>query len=249
MVLSVTPSSRRMITAVSSERGIAVSEMNAVRASRRKSTSTTTTSAPPSPSAARTLSSEDSMKLAGPVQARVDRHALAREQRRELGERRLEGARHVHRVGAPLAREREQHAGPALHQRVAELGRGRLHHVGHVGEAQRRALPDGDHRLAERLRRRRLAVGGERDPLVRGLDEARAAHRDRLARRRHHVAEREAVRDQRLGMHLDLELAHVAAEDVHARDARHEQAAAAAASSRRARAAPSASASPRPARS
>ena len=65
MVLMDTPRQSSTITAASSESGMEMNEMNAVRRSSRKRNSTTPTSTPPSSSEWSTLRSEVSMKLAG----------------------------------------------------------------------------------------------------------------------------------------------------------------------------------------
>ena len=80
-----------------------------------------------------------------------------------------------------------------------------------------------DDHFAEDLRRQRLAFGLQGDALVAGLDEARAHHSRRDARRRQHVGQRQVVGQQPVRQHLDLQLPHLAAEGAALGHARHRQ--------------------------
>ena len=78
-----------------------------------------------------------------------------------------------------------------------------------------------DDDLAHFVRRQRLPLGLEADPLGLGLDEPGAEDSRRLARRGDHVGDRQIVGDQALREELDLDLADFPAELDHARHPRH----------------------------
>ncbi len=148
----------------------------------------------------------------GPEERRVERNALAREGGRHLVERALHGLGDLLGVLTELARQHEQHAGVAVDGAVADLRLRGVQDVRHVAQPQDRALAVRQDRLAELGGGEALALGPEDDALGLGFHESGAAHPGRPPGGREHIVDREAVAEQPLGAHLDLHLAHLAAE-------------------------------------
>ena len=157
----------------------------------------------------------------GPVQAGEYFDAFAFEDRLHFLKCFLEFVCGLERVRAELTRERKQHAGPALHQAVAELRLRALDHIRHIAQSHGHAVLVRHDDFAEHGGRERLALGLDEDALVLRLDEPRAAHARREPRRREHILQTEVVRDEPVGLHLNLQLPHFAAERDAARDAGH----------------------------
>ena len=154
-------------------------------------------------------------------QARLERDAFAGEAAAHFVQRALDAGGDIKRVRSERAMHRHDDAVGAVDLRVAELRLRAFAHIGHVAQLEREAVLPFHERLSELRGRERLPFGAEHDALVGVLDEARAADGGRFARGGDHVVEREIEGEQALGLHLDLELAHFTAEDVHLRDAGH----------------------------
>ena len=138
-----------------------------------------------------------------------------------LGERRcdrieslLQGARDLEGIGAELRRGLDENAGLSGDQSVAEARLGAFAYRGEIAEAHGQAVARADHRGPERLDRGAGGLRLDHDPLRRSLEIASADERRRALRRLEHIVEREAGGGQLHRIHLDLPLAHLAAEDL-----------------------------------
>ena len=157
----------------------------------------------------------------GAMRAREQLDTALVEQRPQLGERALEPARHLECVRSVLAPDLEQHPRLAVDRRVSELRLGPVQHPRDVPQPDARPAAVADDDLAHFVRRERLPLGLEADPLGLGLDEPGAEDSRRLARRGDHVGDRQIVGDQALREELDLDLADFPAELDHARHPWH----------------------------
>ena len=112
MTLRVAPAASRTSMAATSESGMAIRLMKAVRHSKRNATMINTTRAMPSRSATVRLSIDCSMNVAG--RKIVVSTSMPRQSRRHLGHRLLDAARDLHRVGAAELLHHQQQPGPSL---------------------------------------------------------------------------------------------------------------------------------------
>ena len=208
-MLRPTPKKSSTITADSSEVGMAVVQMNAVRVLNRNRNSTTITSVDPTIRSRWTFSTAVSMKLAGRNSLGWSSTFSASQQRLELRQRLLQIQRHRARIGTELALDHEEHAGHAVDGRSADGRRRRLDHLGHIAQAQRLALAIGEQRARQLLGGAGLALDVDEDVLVGRLDETRRAHAARLARGFDQVLDAEPVAQELVGIGLDLPLAHL----------------------------------------
>lgn len=122
-----------------------------------------------------------------------------------------------------MTQQGDEHAGPALQQRIAELGLRGDQHAGDIAKTHNGSAVTDHDGLAELLRRNRLALGLEHDPLGRGLDEAGAAYTGGIPSRREHVVHGQVVGRQPIGQDLHLQLAHVAPIDTDTGHAGHRE--------------------------
>ncbi len=136
----------------------------------------------------------------------------------------LDGRHHDAGVGAfELEREPGHDLALAVLGRRAEADGGAERDLGHVAERDRRAAARGDDRLAEVVHRLHEAVGADRQLLGAGLDGGRARVPGRLGRRVEHLAEREPVAREPVGVDEHLVLLEVPADGVDLGEARHAQ--------------------------
>ena len=160
----------------------------------------------------------------GPVQSRVQRHAVLVQDRLHLLQRRFQRQRDFHRVRAVLAGHRHQDSGLAHDERVAEFWFRAFPHGRHVLEPHALALMRRDDDFAQQFRRERLALGLDENALVRIFHKTRAHHSSCHARRTQHIRDRKAGRQQTLWPHLNLQLPHVSAKHdaaCYARNGKH----------------------------
>ena len=111
-----------------------------------------------------------------PVQPRVNFDPLFVQDRLHLGQGCFERSGGVHRVGAILARHRQEHARPPLDNSVAEPGLRAFNHMGEVLKTHAESIRMRDNHFPERFRAKRLAFGLQRDALVARLNEPCAHH-------------------------------------------------------------------------
>ena len=141
--------------------------------------------------------------------------------RPQLREQALHGVRHLHRVRARLPLHR-QHDGPLPVVPACDLVV--LHVVldlAQVAEPHRRAVPVGDHDVAETLRVLQLAAGLERRrPVGSPQDAGGQVHVGRVDGRAHRL-DRDAPRIQRLRIELNAHRVLLGAEHGHLRHACH----------------------------
>src|SRR3546814_842898 len=105
----------------------------------------------------------------------------------------------------------------------ADGRRGPLNHLAHIPEAYRQAILVKKGSLRKLLRGERLPFGIDDDALVIILDKACPAYTCCLGGCLHDLLQRDVVANQFLGIDLDLELAHLAAEYVDIGDTFHRQ--------------------------
>jgi hypothetical protein len=106
----------------------------------------------------------------------------------------------------------------AADQGIAEARLVTVAHGGDVPQPHRRALAGADHRCGQRIEGRARRLGADHDALHRRLDVAAADQGGGALRRGDHLIQREARRRELHRVHLDLPLAHLAAEDLRLRD-------------------------------
>ena len=157
------------------------------------------------------------------MQPRIHLDASLLKHRFQFVQRCFEQLSDFHRVRAVLAGHRHQQTGPPHDNRIAKLRFRPLDHPGHVLESDAETVRMNDDHVAEHFRRERLAVGLDRDALVRGFDEARAHDTGGNPRRRQHIRQRQPVGDQAIGQDLDLQLPHLTSEHAALRHARNRE--------------------------
>ena len=155
------------------------------------------------------------------VQARVQPDSARLEARLELLERRLQRAGDLQGVGSVLAREIEQHTGFAHDERVAELGCRALGHRREIMQPQWDAARERNHGFPQGGGAEGLAAAFNQHALIRGLDEAAAAHSRSGPHGRHHVAEGKIARNQLARLDLDFDLPLISSVEGCPGDARH----------------------------
>ena len=196
-------------TAASSESGIAAQAIVAERRLNRNRNTTAITISPPSSSDSRTLPVAVAMKLAGRNRSRCSTMPSLRQHRRELGERGLRPRASPRPCCCRTARRDSTiRRRAAVDRRAADrrLGRHRRRRPRSRARCWRRRA------LTSTVRPISAALGdwpsaAQHDPLVGGVDEARAAHAGGAPGRGQHVVDAEPVADQPLGVDLDLDRA------------------------------------------
>jgi hypothetical protein len=97
----------------------------------------------------------------------------------------------------------------------------RVNDIGYIPQRDARGSPAEEDRPGNGVRSERLSLRLAHDPLILGVDEAGAAHAGRPARCGENIVKRQAVSDEFVGMHLDLDRALVAPEHGDVGDAGH----------------------------
>ena len=162
-------------------------------------------------------------EIRGPVQRAMQGDVLFVQGGLEIGERRLDTARHVERVGAVLAGHRQQHAGFPLDQRVTEFRSSSFPDFRHVAQPDGIAPAAFDDRRAEHRRIGKLSFRFYQQALVRRLDITRTADASGLACCLDDIGERDPEFQQPRRIHLDLDLFDLAADHTDVRHAGHGQ--------------------------
>ncbi len=123
-----------------------------------------------------------------------------------LFERLFHPARHRQRVGPELLLDDQHQARPAVDHGIADGRRKSFDDRRNIADAQRGSVPCRHHDRFEVANRRHRGAMGDRQPLIRRVEESACLQRDAFAGGLHDVVNGERVRAEALRIDEDLQL-------------------------------------------